>query len=123
VLCEDETALNYGNEGECEYAPPPEPPVVCTWDRKYKMATFEKEGQPDCYLVSWDEDYAPNAQRQLCNCGWIADNMSDFEWVEVNSCTGAVRYDGMDWGKFYREDLIYPHWGANASIAGIGGCG
>jgi hypothetical protein len=85
------------------------------------MATFEKEGQPNCYLVSWDEDYAPNSSRQLCNCGWIADNMSDFEWVEVNSCTGAVRYDGMDWGKFYREDLIYPHWGDNACL-NVGGC-
>jgi hypothetical protein len=92
-----------------------------TWDRKYKMATFEKEGQPNCYLVSWDEDYAPNASRQLCNCGWIADNMSDFEWVEVNSCTGAVRYDGMDWGKFYNEDLIYPHWG-NKACLNVGGC-
>jgi hypothetical protein len=25
-VCEDEAALNYGEEGECEYAPPPPPP-------------------------------------------------------------------------------------------------
>jgi hypothetical protein len=124
-VCEDETALNFGKEGECEYPPPVTPPPPpekkedCVHDM-YEMATFEFPSGRIGYLVSWD-GVAPNSSRQLCYFGEIAENTPVFEYVKYNSCTGQYTYNDEPW-YFYDSTLEEPHW-HNGACANVGGCG
>jgi hypothetical protein len=124
-VCEDETALNYGKEGECEYPPPVTPPPppekkeTCL-HKMYEMATFEFPSGKIGYLVSWD-GYPANVSRQLCHFGEIAENTPVFEYVIYNSCTGKYTYNDEPW-YFYDATLEEPHW-HNGACANVGGCG
>jgi hypothetical protein len=110
----------YSEPAECLEVP------ACVEQQMYWQVTFTKEGQPDCYLVTWQrgEDgkfINPNAQRQLCLCGWVADNAPYGGWVTKNSCTGEYTYHGTSWG-FFQERLLTPNWRGTCAMGGGDDC-
>lgn len=102
-ICEDETALNYGEEGECLYAvPTPEPEVeIILPEPLFPMQLFEKYGPPTGYLpycmIMAEGAVAVEIQQSLC--GWVADN---------HTCGGMVLDDDTwkcDSYGYYRQPL------------------
>lgn len=132
--CTDPNAKNYNpkatkDDGSCEYVsdppetpPPPEP--KCELKPMYWQDEFVKEGFPSCYLVTWQKDsrgnYIPAASRsQLCNCGWIADNVVYGDYVYLD-CHGTWWYHGEVWA-YGKPDMVLPHWSGTCAAGGGGG--
>ena len=91
----------------------------CVEKKMYYQFTLES-GDQTCYMVSWDQKedggfYIPNAMRQQCVCGFVAENASYGGWVTKNTCSGEYTYHGQTW-RFFKDDLIEPHWDGSCGM-------
>ena len=116
-VCEDPLALNYKQEGECEY-PPPEvcqynpqllasdplcvPPKTCELVRQdYGLGELWGPDGQYATMYIYPDKYGNlpigiGVQRQLCVLGWEAVRSGYFGFVYRDSCTGDYVWKGVD---------------------------
>jgi len=114
--------LTYGDQvepTECLEEPP-----TCSMTKMYYQFTLTN-GSETCYQVSWDtkdeikrpnEFWIPNVTRQLCTCGWVAENAPYDGWV-YKDCHGNYWYHGQRWD-FFDKSLLTPHWDGQCAMGG-----
>ena len=130
-VCEDEEALNYGEEGECRYPEQPEipPTPACAVTRAYVVWRYSDPGAPSwyflggaCWVMTRDDTYQPATElaAAMCSCNgvdpdfrYVPGEPISSAWVYVD-CTGRVWSDDPDWN---------PEWfRPSYASGGTGGC-
>lgn len=101
-VCEDETALNFGQEGECQYPEPtPAPPKCGFVKQNYGFAElWSSSGEYATMYIYPDENgnlpAGVGVERQLCVLGWQAVHSGVFDFVYKDTCTGEYFFNGKE---------------------------